>query len=166
VSERENETTCGWPSSPEELYRTGLRGDDITDATFFPGMDEAILSGRKTQARRLAGGVIPPDTMRVPWLGVTLQVIRVWREPLQDISDEDARAEGIHELPLQEGQSGAWWTGDVAAGSKLHGRTPAQAFRLLWDSLYGNRPGARWEDNPTVWVIHFRVLPAERATGT
>lgn len=82
-----------------------------------------------------------------------LEVVSVGVEHLQEISDADARAEGCRELPGQEGSDGAWWTADVSAGPALHGRTPRDAFRLLWESING--PDS-WASNPWVWVVGFR----------
>lgn len=83
---------------------------------------------------------------------ITLEVTGVRVERLQDISEEDGRAEGIRELPLQEGQSGAWF-GDP--GGK-HDRSARQAFERLWDSINAKR--APWDSNPWVWVIEFKRL--------
>lgn len=83
-----------------------------------------------------------------------LEVTKVRVERLQDISEEDAIAEGIHPLPGQEGEPGCWWTGDLSAGPSMHARTPLAAFRLLWNSIYGP---AAWDRNDWVWVTEFEV---------
>lgn len=83
---------------------------------------------------------------------ILLEITAVRVERLQDISDADATAEGVCELPLQAAEPGRWWTGDVAAGAALHGRTPFGAYRLLWESI--NNPRS-WDANPWVWVIEF-----------
>lgn len=72
---------------------------------------------------------------------------------LQEISEEDARAEGIRELSLQEGQPGAWWTADPQ--QSLQARTPVQAFRRLWESIHG---ADSWDVDPWVWAISFMRL--------
>lgn len=82
---------------------------------------------------------------------ITLEITDVRVERLQDISDADCIAEGISELPHQAAERGCWWTGDVAAGVALHGRTPFNGFRLLWEST-----GGHWDENPWVWVVEFR----------
>lgn len=85
---------------------------------------------------------------------ILLDVVSVRVERLQDISEEDAIAEGVAELPFQEGQPGAWWAGDVGKGPEFHARTPVHAFRKVWDSTYAAR-GLGWDANPWVWVIEF-----------
>jgi hypothetical protein len=83
---------------------------------------------------------------------ITLEVAGVRVERLQDISEADARAEGTAELPGQHGEPAAWWTADVGAGPRLHGRTARDAYRFLWEQING--PGS-WDANLWVWVIEF-----------
>jgi hypothetical protein len=111
-----------------------------------------------------------------------LEVEDVRCERLQDISEEDAKAEG---LIAQEGDGGApgagyKWTGtgyhgagfdrhgaptfhtpasDGRCGCNVAGPSPAAcAFRELWNSINGKR--APWSSNPWTWVVSFR--PVER----
>ena len=86
---------------------------------------------------------------------ITLEVTAARVERLQDISEDDAKAEGICALPIQTAEPGCWWTADVSAGAALHGRTPAGAYRLLWEQING--PGS-WDANPWVWVVEFRRI--------
>lgn len=75
---------------------------------------------------------------------ILLEIVSVRVERLQDISEEDAIAEGVlnSEKPLIEG------------GKNL---TVMAGFIDLWESLNG--PGS-WEKNPWVWRIEFkRVTP-------
>lgn len=70
---------------------------------------------------------------------ITLEVTRVRVERLQDISEADARAEGI----------------DPGTSICDFEATPARDdFARLWDSINGKR--APWASNPYVWVISFR----------
>ena len=74
---------------------------------------------------------------------ITLRITGVRVERLQDISEDDARAEVVFEPsePIER------------YGPKA-GRV---AFRMLWTNIKG--PSA-WDDNPWVWVIEFeRVKP-------
>lgn len=61
-------------------------------------------------------------------LRIRLTAIR--QEHLQDISEADAQAEGV---------------GSV------------EEYRELWQRINGKTKGARWGDNPLVWVITFEV---------
>lgn len=85
---------------------------------------------------------------------ITLEITTVRIERLNDISEEDAKAEGIRELPGQEGEPGAWWTGNVRAGAAMHRKYPTQAFKVLWDSIYAKTNP--WSSNPWVWVVEFK----------
>jgi hypothetical protein len=104
---------------------------------------------------------------RDPWLSpvrmprwasrLTLEITEVRLQRLQEISEADARAEGVRELPLQEGQQGAWWTADALAGSEMHATDPVSAYRKSWDS--GKRSRPLWANNPWVWAIAFSRVP-------
>ena len=83
---------------------------------------------------------------------ITLETTDVRVERLQAITDQDARAEGMRELPLQHGQSGAWWSSDPT-WPKMHGRSAVDAYRAWW--RYWKGPES-WDANPRVWVIEFK----------
>ncbi len=81
---------------------------------------------------------------------LVLEVTSVRVERLQDISEDDAKAEGV----------GPEFEIDVA--NFVHGRAiPASTHRLgfkhLWNEINGKR--APWDSNPWLWVIGFRRLP-------
>jgi hypothetical protein len=71
---------------------------------------------------------------------LTLTVTDVKVERLQDISEEDARAEGI--VPSQHG---GWW---VEGNSVLSGHTARDAFMRLWGHIHG---AESWQANP--WLV-------------
>ena len=76
------------------------------------------------------------------WLELT--DVRV--ERLQDISEEDALAEGIVRFGREFTFNGG-----------LHlSRTAKDSYRALWDSI--NRTKHPWENNDWVWVLEFRKL--------
>ena len=82
---------------------------------------------------------------------ITLETTNVRVERLQDISDDDA---------LAEGTPGAWVENDDYPGGYFENQNKAHVFffRQLWDSINAKR-GYSWESNPRVWVIGFkRVL--------
>jgi hypothetical protein len=75
-------------------------------------------------------------------------------EPLNEISDEDAMAEGITETGETGDQFKFTWYGV----EKNFALEPAKAFSVLWDSV--REPGS-WDLNPFVWVVTFKRLEAE-----
>jgi len=72
---------------------------------------------------------------------LTLEVTGVRVERVQDISEQDAHAEGIPR---------------VCAGGACECWSAVQDFAQLWDSINGNR--YPWAGNPWVWVLNFKVL--------
>lgn len=77
---------------------------------------------------------------------ITLEVIDVRAQRLQDISESDIIAEGC---PPEYLLGKSW-------------------FQPLWEGINGKRPGCDWESNPWVWAISFRLLPQparDRARG-
>ncbi|PTR06161.1 hypothetical protein C8R32_1127 [Nitrosospira sp. Nsp5] len=74
---------------------------------------------------------------------ILLEITAVRVERLQDISEEDARAEGV--LISDE------WTGcaDDLDGSYI------KAYRFLWETING---AGSWDVNPYVWGISFRRI--------
>lgn len=67
---------------------------------------------------------------------ITLEVVKVWVERVQDCSEADALAEGV-----QPGTIPAY---DIYAKG--------------WNQTYGMKLGQGWELNPWVWVIEFKHL--------
>jgi len=81
---------------------------------------------------------------------ITLEVTAVRVERVQDVSEADAKAEGI--TPL-DGELGG--LGDYLAAST--GCKYKPAFSAIWDSIY-TKHGFDWDANPWVWVVEFRRL--------
>lgn len=110
---------------------------------------------------------------------LTLEVTDVRVQRLQEISEEDAAAEGVQSVvyeswtaydPETEGYPsfGAEPDAEMIARRRLenvrhHGpriiSTAKEQFRLLWASINGERQGCAWESNPWVWAITFKRLP-------
>ncbi|MFJ2288164.1 hypothetical protein ACIOUF_17685 [Pseudomonas iridis] len=76
---------------------------------------------------------------------IVLEITDVRVERLQDITYEQAVAEGVHRGPLRE-----WCASDE--GGACH-KYPVPAFRDLWQSVGGD-----WDANPWVWVIEFKQV--------
>jgi hypothetical protein len=78
---------------------------------------------------------------------LTLEVVSVRAERLQEITEEDARAEGC-------GEESPFFN----AYEPHHDLGSVDAFRELWDSI--NSKTYPWNTNPWVWVIAFSPVPA------
>jgi len=79
----------------------------------------------------------------------TLEITEIRAQRLQDISEEDAIAEGIQRISY-DGLSG--WK-DYVTGFPLD--CPRASYGTLWESIHGK--GA-WAANQWVWVIAFKKL--------
>lgn len=76
---------------------------------------------------------------------ITLEITDVRVERVQEITEEDARAEGF------PGERWATGHGDYSEIA------PSEQFRELWDKLNASR-GFGWDANPWVWVIEFKRI--------
>lgn len=84
------------------------------------------------------GRTRPSIFMRRPMSRIDLEVTGVRIERLQEITEEDAIAEGITSDPAD--------------------LVPARlVFADLWRQINDKRPGCSWDANPWVWVVSFRV---------
>lgn len=82
---------------------------------------------------------------------ITLEITDVRVQRLNEISEDDARAEGILNEVTEDGRNrGFRWRENHYAGSARHG------FELLWQSLNAKR--APWERNDWVWAITFALV--------
>jgi len=109
-------------------YRSDWKGDDDTERGFqwTPSI----------HMPRWASRIVLP-----------LMSIRV--ERVQDITEEDAKAEG-----LRRTENG--WT-DGASGYDV--TSARMAFQELWASIYGE---ASWDANPWVWVAEWEDIEVSR----
>lgn len=78
---------------------------------------------------------------------ITLEITDVRAQRLQDISEEDARAEGVKPAPF-------------CKAGRPNGLEHVESFEQLWDSING---AGAWDGNPWVWAITFKR--AEVANG-
>ncbi|EOK9227771.1 hypothetical protein QFV42_RS18680 [Escherichia coli] len=113
----------------------------------FPGRPHDLKDGPWPNVIYPASGAgVLPGTLRpsihMPrWASrLTLEITGVRVERLRDLSEDDAKSEGI----------------TPPSGGVLPGWEYRINFRDLWMSIYG---ADNWEANPWVWVIEFKVVP-------
>lgn len=87
----------------------------------------------------------PSIHMPKKYARIWLEVIAVRAERVQDISEDDAEAEGVDWMTFAHMNS--WEYDDPAR----------EAFHTLWDSINKKR-GYGWASNPWVWVVEFKRL--------
>jgi len=86
---------------------------------------------------------------------IILEIADVRVERLQDISREDAEAEGLLKFPFEDSYAWAYKEDD------LQGHTsPTGAVRALWESINGS---GSWDSNPWVWVVGFKRIARKEA---
>lgn len=71
---------------------------------------------------------------------IKLEITGIRVERLQDISEDDAKAEGVPEylLPIKPTEDGSYYS---------------YAFNCLWNEINGKES---WNENPWVWMIEFK----------
>lgn len=82
---------------------------------------------------------------------ITLEITGVRVERMFDISEADARAEGVEQL------RGGFWR-HYQPGWTQHQLSARGSFVTLWKSIYGEEG---WQANPWVWVVDFKRVEVE-----
>lgn len=80
---------------------------------------------------------------------ITLEIVSVRVERLQDISEEDAKAEGV---------TGGYQGWNIPEDRHQWHHPHRASYSALWDSINGKKHP--WESNPFCWVIEFRRIEA------
>ena len=88
---------------------------------------------------------------------ILLEITGVRVERLQDISEEDAIAEGCIKFPFEDDHAYTFYDDD-----KTGHATHTGAYRKLWESINGS---GSWDLNPFVWVVEFKTLEIARAAA-
>lgn len=132
---RETWMECG-------LTRLGIRVNDGTNGkrAFYAADGHVYVDPSTRETRKWRSPIFMPR-----WASrITLEVTGVRVERLQQISEEDARAEGCA-------------TGsncEVPGHGKAYAENSMEHFRYVWGSINAQR--APWASNQWVWVISFR----------
>lgn len=106
-----------------------------------------------------------PSIFMPKWASrITLEIVSVRVERVQDITDDDAKAEGIegrfhpddpHLWTWKDYTTSAW-----APQPRFHygsSVTPVSTYEGLWDSINAKR-GFGWATNPWIWRIEFKRI--------
>lgn len=84
---------------------------------------------------------------------INLEIINVKVEQIQNISEDDAKAEGVK---WNQKVEHILWDWGYKRGIKLSNDSLVN-FYDLWDSINEKR-GYGWSKNPWVWVVEFKVI--------
>jgi hypothetical protein len=97
---------------------------------------------------------------------IQLEITEVRVERLQEITEQDARAEGaIAAIAQLDGRANdlaeeAWCRWTKRIDTHARSATGRGAFASLWEKINSHRDGCAWNDNPWVWIYVFRKLGA------
>ena len=122
------------PADLEPFYRADWTGPGA------PYGEEAMLNG---------GHWRPSIFMPRRFSRLTLEIVSVRVERLQDISEADARAEGVD----------PWFPSDPALRPYSQpGGSYRNGFHEIWDAIHGHE---LWYAKPWVWVVEFKRVEKE-----
>lgn len=131
-----------------EAWRTWASIDDFPPRSMAPN-GPAIHYDADGRAPEIMGKYRPPMFMPRWASRILLEVTGVRIERLNDISEEDARAEGIIDGGcLNCGNNEPCGCADPKPDAR-------DSFVRLWESINGD---GSWHANPWVWVVEFRRL--------
>jgi len=132
------------------LHENGGEGDAVAvDWSSRPDCDWCI----KEPGFRWTPSIFMPR-----WASrITLEITRVRLELVQDISRDDAEAEGVWVATERDDSI-------VEAAMRMYGKSgrpvgPIDYFAVIWSQLNGKR-GFNWYENPFVWALDFKRVEA------
>lgn len=160
-------TGCAFEGKPWEGFVESPDGDPYKARCYA---DSPILDAAKAAAACI--GV--PSIFMPRWFSrITLEITDVRIQKLQDISEEDAKAEGVEPLEFERyydsmdfkvcPQCGGTrlYTAFSGSGGALPDTdctlcdTYVKRYKWLWESINGT---GSWDLNPYVWCVSFRKV--------
>lgn len=99
------------------------------------------------------GGRWTPSIHMPRWASrINLEINNIRVERVQDISEEDAKAEGVKPEDYNCIGDEQYIACDIQERTKSS-HPHVFTFAVLWDSI--TKEGEKWKDNPRVWVVDF-----------
>lgn len=140
------------PDGEDYDYKTG-RGYQVT----YPATD-GIEEFYDLKRDRISSRITPSIHMPRWASRITLDITNVRVQRLQEISRDDAKAEGVEELAKFPCIT-PWRNYLLKPGAPfaMNFSTPERSFISLWDSINGEGSS---DANPWVWAITFQRIPA------
>lgn len=137
----------------------GRRGDRLWLREAWAQINVAQAPGeswvvyRECDNRTDYGGPWKPSIHMPRWASrILLEITDVRVERLQDISDEQAEAEGIEGcIPSCPGSYDEHGNPECDCMNLTY----EQSFQALWESINGRKS---WDANPWVWVVEFKRI--------
>ena len=154
----------GWPADGGDPQQFGADGNEMPRHIWYRADFDPVLNGWTSNRGALTQGWMDDDggyKDNIPWTPsihmprwacrLTLEVLDVRVERVQDISEEDAVAAGCICRSWESAKHDKRWKADEYA---------ANVFSGLWDVLYAAK-GYGWDKNPWVWATTFKVIDKE-----
>ncbi len=144
-----------------ETWRTDASLDRKSPRLFTKWPVEYLADGCRLEHGATYGhtdGKPRPSIFMPRWASrITLEITGVRVERLQEISEEDAKAEGVDRACSDPYEIAAAESCDDPG--YFSPTSYSEGFELAWNEINGKH--ASWASNPWVWVVEFRV----EATG-
>ena len=138
----------------QNFQNIGQRAADFPEHQRFPAncFYRADESNPKTKP---FSGKWRPSLLMPRWAcRLVLPLVSVRVERVQDITEEDAKAEGVERI-----SAGPGWECWMGYGPSSSCKTARDSFRSLWISIYGE---ASWDLNPWVWVAEWEEIEVRK----
>lgn len=133
------------------------RGNEATGSLLFYRAD-GEAGQQFEQLEHPTGRIWKPSIHMPRWASrLTLDVTSVRVERLHDISEEDARAEGVERYPEPFTLGWRNYEPEPSFESISYHPTARESFASLWRSING---AESWESDPWVWAVEFRRMEA------
>lgn len=187
-SQEDSRANCPYGHPRQRLWVKETHSKILTSAN--PKVDYVVFPGAVGGGQQWSDGQFFPAPLgeyakgafdRIKWRPsifmfrrhsrLLLEIVDVRVERLQNITDEDAKAEGIdffddfmgNDYSGKQYKNYLFETSSPKRGTKttddanriLGFKSPVDSYRTLWDSING--PGS-WALNPWVWVLQFKRL--------
>lgn len=118
-----------------------------------------LADGESTGIVAFDWGKKRPSIFMLRWASrIVLEVVDVRIERLNDISEADAKSEGVGAIDCVDlDDNDLDLIIDLPLKAQHRGWKYRNGFAALWDSINAKQ-GLGWEANPWVWVIEFEVI--------
>ena len=138
----------------QHYQNSGQRAADFSEHQRFAANCFYRADESNPRTKPLSGKWRPSLLMPRWACRLVLPLVSVRVERVQDITEEDAKAEGVERI-----SAGPGWECWMGYGPSSSCKTARDSFRSLWISIYGQDS---WDANPWVWVAEWREIEARK----
>lgn len=138
----------------QHYQNSGQRAADFSEHQRFAANCFYRADESNPRTKPLSGKWRPSLLMPRWACRLVLPLVSVRVERVQDITEEDAKAEGVERI-----SAGPGWECWMGYGPSSSCKTARDSFRSLWISIYGE---ASWDLNPWVWVAEWEEIEVRK----